>query len=74
MTGTNYYFGLAVLLVPGGLLGLLVLMEWLERHFVRTWIADDIGRVLEAEMSVETLEHSIASLADPLFIHLHDGR
>jgi hypothetical protein len=61
------YVYLSALFVVPGLLGLMLLMEWLEHTFARRFVADDIARLLHSEAEIEDLEARVASTAQPLF-------
>lgn len=63
----NPLLELAALLMIPGLIVLALLMEWLERTFAQRAVADDIARLLEDEMDIDSLEASIARAAEPLF-------
>lgn len=57
---------LSLLVIPG-LIGLPLLMEWLERTFAQRLVADDIARLLVEEEEFDQLEARIARAAQPLF-------
>lgn len=65
MAGTYVYL-IGLLVVPG-LLGLMLLMEWLEHTFAARIVADDIARLLTTEAEIDDLEARIASTAQPIF-------
>lgn len=65
MAGTYVYL-LGLLVVPG-LLGLMLLMEWLEHTFAARFVADDIARLLTSEAEIDDLEARIATTVQPLF-------
>ncbi len=56
----------ASLLVIPGLIGLALLMEWLERVFAQQYVADEIARLLADEQEFERLEARVALAAQPL--------
>ena len=66
MTGDSFLWLASLMLVPGLLL-LLMLMQWLENHFVRRMVADDIGLLLVVLGSRDDIEAGIATAAAPLF-------
>ena len=68
MSGASQYIYLLGLLVVPGLLLLMLLMSWLEQHFVYRLVADDIARLLQSESAVDDLEARIAASAQPLFL------
>jgi hypothetical protein len=57
---------LSLLVIPG-LIGLPLLMEWLERTFTHRQVADDIARLLAEDDEVDRIEARIATVAQPLF-------
>jgi hypothetical protein len=67
MTGSGQYLYLLVLLVIPGLLALMLLMEWLEDHFARRFVADDIARVLVSVSAADEVEAAVAASAQQLF-------
>ena len=71
MSGSGQYLYLLGLLVVPGLLLLMLLMSWLEQHFVHRLMADDIARLLQSESAIEELEARIAASAQPLFLVEH---
>lgn len=68
MSGTGQYLYLLGLLAVPGLLLLMLLMSWLEQHFVYRLLADDIARLLRSESEIDDLEARIATTAEPLFL------
>ena len=68
MSGPGEYIYLLGLLTVPGLLALMLLMQWLEQHFVYRLMADDIARLLRSEAAIEDLEERIAASAQPLFL------
>jgi hypothetical protein len=68
MSGPGQYIYLLGLLVVPGLLALMLLMQWLEQHFVYRLVADDIARLLRSESPIDDLEARIAVSAQPLFL------
>lgn len=66
MAGDSLLWLASLLLVPG-LLFLLLLMQWLETHFVRRMVADDIGMLLVALGTGDDIEAGVATAAAPLF-------
>lgn len=59
---------LSSLLVIPGLIGLALLMEWLETRFAQRQVADDIARLLEHEEDLDAIEGLVATTAEPLFV------
>jgi hypothetical protein len=57
---------LSLLVVPG-LLGLMVLMEVLERVFAGRMVADELAVLMGSGVSPEDLEERVAVAAQPLF-------
>jgi len=57
---------LSLLVIPG-LIGLPLLMEWLERTFAQRQVADDIARLLAEDDEADRIEVRVASAAEPLF-------
>jgi hypothetical protein len=49
----------------------MLLMSWLEQHFVYRLVADDIARLLQSEAAIDVLEARIAATAQPLFLVDH---
>jgi hypothetical protein len=60
---------LSLLVVPG-LLGLMLLMELLERTFAGRMVADELALLLGTTDSPEDLEERFARAAQPLFQHV----
>jgi ABC-type uncharacterized transport system permease subunit len=60
---------LSSLLVVPGLIGLALLMEWLETTFAQRHVADDLARLLaqDAGTDIDALEALVATAAEPLF-------
>jgi hypothetical protein len=67
MSGPGQYLYLLGLLAVPGLLLLMLLMAWLEQHFVHRLMADDIARLLQSEAPIDDLEARVAASAQPLF-------
>lgn len=57
---------LAILTAPG-LLALMLLMEWLESHFARRMVADEVTVALSAARTPEELEAAVARSVARLF-------
>ena len=70
MTGVNLGYLTALLVIPG-LIGLLMLMEWLETHIARRMMADEIEGILRANKSIDDLELGIARASEPIIAGLH---
>jgi hypothetical protein len=66
MTGGSGAIYVLTLFVVPALVGLLLLMEWLETHIARAMVADDIAVLLRAEVPVDDLELSIARASEPI--------
>jgi hypothetical protein len=73
MTGHGDVLYLTTLLVIPGMIGLLLLMQWLETHIARVMVADDIARLLRSEASVDDLEQSIANASQQILAGIHRG-
>jgi hypothetical protein len=58
---------LASLLVVPGLMGLLVLMDWLERTYTLRQVGDDIAQLLASNVEADGIEAAVARLAEPAF-------
>jgi len=58
---------LSSLLVVPGLIGLALLMEWLESAYAQRHVADDLARLILEEDEVDRLEQLVATTAEPLF-------
>ena len=56
---------LSLLAIPG-LMGLCLLMEWLEQTFAGRYAGDDIRRVLDEELPPEHVEALVAQAAQVL--------
>ena len=63
-------FYLFSLLVVPGLLGLMLLMELLERTFAGRMVADELALLMGTTDSPEDLEERVARAAQPLFEHV----
>jgi hypothetical protein len=57
---------LSLLVIPG-LIGLPLLMEWLERTFTHRQVADEIARLIAEDEEADRIEDRIAQAAQPLF-------
>lgn len=68
MSGPGQYLYLLGLLAVPGLLLLMLLMSWLEQHFVYRMVSDDIARLLRSEAAIDDLEARVAMSAQPLFL------
>lgn len=66
---TDLIYLLSLLVVPG-LLGLLLLMELLERTFAGRMVADELALLLGTTDSPDDLEERVARAAQPLFQHV----
>ena len=62
-----------LLLVPG-LLGLLLVMEWLERRFTLNLLAADLARLLSMDLDPAALEAEVTRQTAPLFARDLAGR
>jgi len=58
---------LAALLVTPALLGLIMLMSWLEQRFTQHEVADEIADILAAESDPDRVDAAVARIASPLF-------
>ena len=56
---------LSLLAVPG-LMGLALLMEWLELRFAGRYAEDDIRRALEDDVPAERVEALVAQVVEPV--------
>jgi hypothetical protein len=57
---------LSLLAIPA-LMGLALVLEWLERVFAQQEAASEIARLIEHEAEIEQLEQRVAQVAESFF-------
>ena len=73
MADGSLFYLLAMLVVPG-LIGLMLLMQWLETHIAHRMIADQIAALLHVDGSIDDLEAQIARTSEPVVVALRGMR